>query len=72
MLRVVGLCSDAFKAGEKIQEQPVDLLLMDINMLVRSGIKLLKTLKNTPLVVSLQLYKEFATDALTWLPAIIC
>lgn len=63
VLRVVGLCSDAFEAREKIQQQQVDLLLMDINMPVLSGIELLKTLKNPPLVVFTTAYKEFATDA---------
>ena len=63
VLRVVALCSDAFEAREKIQQQQVDLLLMDINMPVLSGIELLKTLKNPPLVVFTTAYKEFATDA---------
>ncbi|MEO6284252.1 MAG: LytTR family DNA-binding domain-containing protein [Dyadobacter sp.] len=63
VLRVVGQCSDAFEAREKIQQLPVDLLLMDINMPMLSGIELLKTLKNPPLVVFTTAYKEFATDA---------
>ncbi|MCF0074211.1 LytTR family DNA-binding domain-containing protein [Dyadobacter sp. CY261] len=63
VLRVAGICSDAFEAREKIQQLQVDLLLMDINMPVLSGIELLKTLKNPPLVVFTTAYKEFATDA---------
>lgn len=63
VLHVVGICSDAFEARQKIQQQQVDLLLMDINMPVLSGIELLKTLKNPPLVVFTTAYKEFATDA---------
>jgi DNA-binding LytR/AlgR family response regulator len=63
VLRIVGLCSNAFEARQKIQQQQVDLLLMDINMPVLSGIELLKTLKNPPLVVFTTAYKEFATDA---------
>lgn len=63
VLRVVGLCSDAFEAREKIQQLQVDLLLMDINMPLLSGIELLKTLKKPPLVVFTTAYKEFATDA---------
>lgn len=63
VLHVVGLCSNAFEAREKIQQQQVDLLLMDVNMPVLSGIELLKTLKNSPLVVFTTAYREFATDA---------
>jgi DNA-binding LytR/AlgR family response regulator len=62
-LRVAGLCGDAFQAREKLQQLPIDLLLMDINMPLMSGIELLKTLKNPPLVVFTTAYKEFATDA---------
>lgn len=63
VLQVLGQCGDAFEAREKIQQLPIDLLLMDINMPVLSGIELLKTLKNPPLVVFTTAYKEFATDA---------
>ncbi len=63
VLRVIGQCSDAFEASETIQQVQVDLLLMDINMPLLSGIDLLKTLKNPPLVIFTTAYKEFATDA---------
>lgn len=68
VLRVVGVCKDAFEARDKIQQMqaadaPVDLLFLDINMPMLSGIELLKTLKNPPLVVFTTAYKEFATDA---------
>ncbi|MCF0063250.1 LytTR family DNA-binding domain-containing protein [Dyadobacter chenwenxiniae] len=63
VLRVVAQCSDAFEAREKMQQLQIDLLLMDINMPVLSGIDLLKTLKNPPLVIFTTAYKEFATDA---------
>ncbi|NIJ52518.1 DNA-binding LytR/AlgR family response regulator [Dyadobacter arcticus] len=59
----MGKCGDAFEAREKIQHLPIDLLLIDINMPVLSGIELLKTLKNLPLVVFTTTYREFATDA---------
>lgn len=62
-LRVVGVCSDAFEAREKIQQRPVDLIFMDINMPVLSGIDLLKTLKKPPFVIFTTAYKEFAADA---------
>lgn len=63
VLRVVGECNDAFEAREKMQQTQIDLLFLDINMPVLSGIDLLKTLKNPPLVIFTTAYKEFAADA---------
>lgn len=63
VLRVMGQCSDAFEARQMIQQDQVDLLLMDINMPLLSGIDFLKTLKNPPSVIFTTAYREFATDA---------
>ena len=62
-LRIVGECGDAFEARELLRETHVDLLLLDINMPLLSGIDLIKTLKNPPMVIFTTAYKEFATDA---------
>lgn len=62
-LQVVGECGDAFEAREFILETPVDLLFLDINMPLLSGIDLFKTLKNPPMVIFTTAYKEFAADA---------
>jgi DNA-binding LytR/AlgR family response regulator len=69
VLRIVGLCSNAFEARQKIHQQQVDLLLMDINMPVLSGIELLKTLKNPPLVVFTTI-RNLQPMHLTWRPVI--
>ncbi len=63
MLHVSGTCSDAFEAREKIQQAPVDLLFLDINMPILTGIDLMKTLRHPPQVIFTTAYKEFATDA---------
>ena len=63
MLHVSGTCADAFEAREKIQQAPVDLLFLDINMPILTGIDLLKTLKHPIQVIFTTAYKEFATDA---------
>jgi len=62
-LRVVGTCSDAFQAREKLQQLQVDLLFIDINMPVLAGIDLVKTLKNPPQVIFTTAYKEYASEA---------
>lgn len=63
LLHVSGTCADAFEAREKIQQAPVDLLFLDINMPILTGIDLMKTLKHPPQVIFTTAYKEFATDA---------
>lgn len=63
ILQVVGTCSDAFGAREKILQMPVDLLFLDINMPILSGIDLIKTLKHPPQIIFTTAYKEYATDA---------
>ncbi|GLU51091.1 LytR/AlgR family response regulator transcription factor [Dyadobacter frigoris] len=63
ILHVSGTCLDAFEAREKIQKEPVDLLFLDINMPILTGIDLMKTLKHPPQVIFTTAYKEFATDA---------
>ena len=62
-LQVVGTCSDAFQAREKLQQLQVDLLFIDINMPVLAGIDLVKTLKNPPQVIFTTAYKEYASEA---------
>ncbi len=67
-LQIVGVCTDAFDARDKLQQTQgagtrVDLLFLDINMPLLSGIEWLKTLKNPPSVIFTTAYKEFATDA---------
>lgn len=63
MLHVSGICCDAFEAREKIVQMPVDLLLLDINMPLLTGMDLMKTIKHPPQVIFTTAYKEFATDA---------
>ncbi|CAG4997538.1 Sensory transduction protein LytR [Dyadobacter sp. CECT 9275] len=63
MLHVSATCADAFEAREKLQQVPIDLLFLDINMPILTGIELVKTLKYPVQVIFTTAYKEFATDA---------
>jgi CheY-like chemotaxis protein len=47
MLTVVASCSDALAAKAVMQEQPIDILFLDINMPVLDGISFLKTIKKS-------------------------
>lgn len=61
-LEVSAICSDAFQAIEFLQKENVDLLLLDINMPRLSGINLVKSLSNPPLVIFITAYPEFAIE----------
>lgn len=62
-LQVVGTCSDAFQAREKLQRLQVDLLFIDIAMPILTGVDLVKTLKYPPQVIFTTAYKEYASEA---------
>lgn len=62
-LKVVALCSNALEAKTALQQQPVDILFLDINMPVLDGISFLKTIKNPPQVIFTTAYKEYALNA---------
>ncbi len=59
-LRIAGKCNDALEARKKLQETPVDLIFLDINMPALSGISFLKTLPHPPLVIFTTAYEEYA------------
>ncbi|MEO5893759.1 MAG: LytTR family DNA-binding domain-containing protein [Ferruginibacter sp.] len=63
LLNVVASCGNALEAKSIMQRQLIDLLFLDINMPVLSGIAFLKTLKNQPQVIFTTAYKEYALDA---------
>ena len=52
--------TDAFQALEYLQREPVDLLFLDINMPDISGLELVRTLPQRPLVVFTTAYAEHA------------
>jgi two-component system LytT family response regulator len=64
--------TDAFKAMEYMQREPVDLLFLDIKMPDISGIELLNCLNKKPLVIFTTAYSEhavasFELDAIDYL-----
>ncbi len=62
-LNVVASCGNALEAKAALQKHKTDILFLDINMPVLSGIAFLKTLKNQPQVIFTTAYKEYAVDA---------
>lgn len=63
-LVVVAECADAMEAFDKLRAQPVDLLLLDIEMPGMSGLELTRDLGGMrPLIIFVSSKKEYAADA---------
>lgn len=58
-----GSCSNALEALKILDSQKVDLVFLDINMPKLTGIELLQTLKNPPLIVITTAYREYAVES---------
>lgn len=55
--------ADAFKAMAYLQQQPVDLLFLDINMPDISGMELMRCLNKKPMVIFTTAYSEHAVES---------
>ncbi|HLK98074.1 MAG TPA: LytTR family DNA-binding domain-containing protein [Hymenobacter sp.] len=62
-LSVVGSHESAVQAAEVLRSQTVDVLFLDVEMPLMSGIDLLRTLQNPPLVVLITSSKHYAVEA---------
>jgi DNA-binding LytR/AlgR family response regulator len=61
---IVAECTDATEAYELLQEKPVDLLLLDIEMPGMSGLELTQNLGNKrPIIIFITSKREYAADA---------
>ncbi len=59
-LYIADTFTDPFKAIRFIQENPIDLIFLDINMPDIDGIELMKHLKNKPLIIFTTAHSEYA------------
>ncbi len=62
-IQLVATCENAFKAMEIMQNETIDLILSDIQMPDLSGLELVKTMKEKPLVIFTTAYAEYAIDS---------
>ncbi|MBD2722969.1 LytR/AlgR family response regulator transcription factor [Hymenobacter armeniacus] len=62
-LTAAGSYTNPVEAAEALRTQPVDLLFLDVEMPLMSGIELLRTLQHPPLVVLITSSKDYAVQA---------
>lgn len=61
-LNLVQQCSNAMEAFEALHKNQVDLIFLDINMPVVSGLNFLRSLKDPPAVILTTAYTEYALE----------
>ena len=61
-LELVGTCNNALEAFGILQQQPVDLLFLDIKMPKMLGTDFLRSLRHPPQVIFTTAYREYAYE----------
>lgn len=59
-LELTGVCADALSLNTLLQQQPVDLIFLDIEMPYINGMELLQSLPNPPKVIFTTAYEQYA------------
>jgi len=59
-LKLKKICSDAIYAMEMLQNEPVDLIFLDIHLPKLKGLDFVKTLKHPPRIIITSAYQEYA------------
>jgi two-component system LytT family response regulator len=61
-LDLVSTAGDAFEAAKSLQEKPVDLIFIDIQMPGLTGLQFIQSLAKRPMVIIITAYKKFAPE----------
>jgi DNA-binding LytR/AlgR family response regulator len=61
-LELTAVCSNAIEAGDKLREQSIDLIFLDITMPKISGLDFYRSLTNPPYVIFTTAYPEYAVS----------
>jgi DNA-binding LytR/AlgR family response regulator len=62
-LEVVAICINALEGFEILKKQSIDLIFLDIQMPLLTGIEFLKSLSNPPKVIFTTAYREYAIES---------
>lgn len=62
-LELVRTCKNAFEAMEALQQEPVDLMFLDIQMPGMLGTKFLASLQQKPMVIFVTAYANYAVES---------
>lgn len=62
-LNLVATFDDAISGAEFLRAHPMDLLFIDINMPDISGLQLVRSLEEKPIIIFVTAHKEFAADS---------
>ncbi len=62
-LTLVGTCVDAMQAFQKLNNESIDLVFLDIEMPGMNGIEFIKSLSSPPSVILTTAYREYAIES---------
>ena len=62
-LKLVGTSADAMQAFQKLENESIDLVFLDIEMPGMNGIEFIKSLSNQPSVILTTAYREYAMES---------
>jgi len=60
---LVASCGNAIEAFEVLKREPIDLIFLDIQMPVLTGIDFVKSLQNPPGIIFTTAYREYAVES---------
>src|SRR4051812_37683982 len=57
-----GICEDAFAASEKLREEKIDIIFLDINLPKINGIEFIKTITGNYHIILTTAYHQYAIE----------